>query len=448
MEVIYLHQVYCQNAWNVNLNNGNVNNNNVNYNNNNVVSVSEFRDSTGSSSSFISKESLWEAYLQCLKNKKATASATIFRIDAEQNIHNLWKELCENTYYPTTSIAFITEGREVFAANFRDRCVHTWVAQRIIPLLERQFVRNTWNCRQGKGVLGAVKNVQEQIRKVSCNYTKDAWILSYDLSGFFMHINRGQAATRLIKFIGERYFEKDRDTLIRLIWTILTHAPEKDCIKLGTEKEWEELPERKSLFYNPGLPIGDLPSQLVANFVLDPIDHFINDNFEADRYVDDTILISDNKEKLHRMMPIIRKGLFELCGATVNPYKYKEIHWKEGIKYLGTIIREGKLYPSKKTFWKAKKRIRTYNRCHHKATEAQSFIASLNSYFGRMSHLNSEKERKKLLGLLSKKSLKYVTPAADLSKILITKKPRLVIRQDLRKNRREFNNLKYRLLCE
>lgn len=427
------------------MNNGNVNNNNKN-NTNNVVGLSEFQGTQASGSPaiyHITEEDVRAAYEVCLKRKKATISAVEFRVDEDAKIRRLWKDIATGVYYPGTSIAFITEGREVFAAGFRDRVVHTLVAGRITPLLEQEFVPTTWNCRKGKGTLGAVQNLRRQIREVSRDYTKDAWVLMYDLSGFFMHIDREAAAERLCRFVKERYDGYDKDTLLWLLRTIITHAPEKDCVKMGTDEEWAALPERKSLFFNHGLPIGDLPSQLDGNFELDAVDHFITRLFESNRYVDDTVLVSDDKAKLLGAMPVIRRLLLLTCGATVNPRKYKLCHWSQGFKYLGIIVNGDRAYMSGKTIGRAVNMIRHYNRCRRKRERTAEFVARMNSYLGMMKHYDTDGQRAMLVRRISRRWWEHVA-VGDRDLKLVDRHPRRNrIKRELRTERRMFNNLKY-----
>lgn len=430
------------------MNNGNVNNNNKN-NTNYVLAVSEFQgiQEAGTPVFYLSEEGLWQAYQKCLEHKKSTASAVLFRINELANVRQLHKEISDGTYYPGTSIAFITENREVFAAAFRDRVVHTWVAERIIPLLERQFVPTTWNCREGKGVYWAVQNLREQIRRVSEDYTKDAYIIIFDLSGFFMGINREKAAGRLCKFVADRYVGEDKAVLLHLIRLIITHAPEEDCIRYGSPEEWAALPERKSLFHRHGLPIGDLLSQLDGNFELDIIDHFITRHFESDRYVDDFALISQDKQALLHAMPVIRQMLELTCGAKVNPHKFKLCHWRDGFKYLGVIFREGKAYPSGKTIGKACNAVRYYNHIRNKESRAQDFVSSLNSYLGLMKHYDTVEQREKICNSIAPEWNTYIIISPGCEKINVKYPRRQRLRSKLRQERRFFNNLKYSIKC-
>lgn len=47
--------------------------------------------------------------------------------------------------------------REVFAADFRDRVVHHLIARKIEPLLEAQFIDDSYSTRREKGTLYGIR---------------------------------------------------------------------------------------------------------------------------------------------------------------------------------------------------------------------------------------------------------------------------------------------------
>ena len=98
----------------------------------------------------VTKEEVLHAYMCCMKNKRNTCSALHFELNEASEIISLFQELKSQTYRPTTSIAFVVTRpkiREVFAANFRDRVVHHLFVNRTLPLFERKFIADTYNCR-------------------------------------------------------------------------------------------------------------------------------------------------------------------------------------------------------------------------------------------------------------------------------------------------------------
>lgn len=97
-----------------------------------------------------------EAYFDCRRSKRRTASAIVYEMDYESRIINLCGQINARTYQPGKSICFVVTRpryREVFAASFEDRIVHHYIALRLEPLFEKIFSPRTFNCRKGKGQL-------------------------------------------------------------------------------------------------------------------------------------------------------------------------------------------------------------------------------------------------------------------------------------------------------
>lgn len=83
---------------------------------------------------------------------------------------------------------------------------------------------------------------------------------------------------------------------------------------MGDHRKWAELPANKSLFTVPagyGLPIGNITSQMIANFLLDDADHYLSETLglTIDRYVDDTATVDCDRERLMSAMPVVREYL-------------------------------------------------------------------------------------------------------------------------------------------
>jgi RNA-directed DNA polymerase len=130
---------------------------------------------------------LFEAYFTCRKNKRDTVNALAFEVDYEQNLINLWSDLNSGNYSPNRSIAFIVDKpvkREIFAADFRDRIVHHLIIGKLNPYFEKQFIYDSYACREGKGTHFGIRRVDRFIRQCSESYTKDCYILKLDVQGF------------------------------------------------------------------------------------------------------------------------------------------------------------------------------------------------------------------------------------------------------------------------
>lgn len=102
----------------------------------------------------VKEEDILEAYENCLKDKASSPDAIRFVVNLFENITDLTDAINSRTYEPLPSITFVVSRpvyREVFAANFRDRVIHHYIALRLEPLFEGVFSERTYNCRKGKG---------------------------------------------------------------------------------------------------------------------------------------------------------------------------------------------------------------------------------------------------------------------------------------------------------
>ena len=179
------------------------------------------------------------------------------------------------------SIAFIVNKpvkREIFAADFRDRVVHHLIINKLNPLFEKIFIHDSYACRKGKGTHFGIQRVDRFIRQCSHNYTQDCYVLKLDIQGFFMHINKTLLFAELQAFIEQKYLNADKALLLELCHKVIFYDPTQNCIIKSKRSAWQGLPPDKSLFHSPtqyGLPIGNLSSQVFANFYMNSFDHFI-----------------------------------------------------------------------------------------------------------------------------------------------------------------------------
>ena len=440
------------------MDNGNTNNNNKNNDNNYVRAAAEFQqeDIKRTSNIGISYDDLYIAYMDCRRNKRGTYNAILFEINYETNLLSLRDEINSGIYTPGRSIAFIVNKpvqREIFAADFRDRIVHHWIAMRIEPLLEQIFIGESYNCRRGKGTLAGVKELYRLVQEKSENYTRDCWILKYDLKGFFMSINRSMVTEKLCRFIDEKYQGRDKNILIFLCKKVLLNSPEHNCIIKGSRKDWDGLSDDKSLFTVPegyGLPIGNLTSQLIANFLLNDTDHYLKEKLGLSivRYVDDTVTVGCDKAKLLSAMPQIRKYLWESAGAKIHPHKFYIQHYTKGVKFIGSVVKKERIYIANRTLSNAYKRLHKFNELvtgnsNFVRKYVANFVSSINSYLGLMRHCNAYALRRNYINAICDEWRKLVYIDKEYTKLIIKKRyrTRCKIQYSLQKQRKKFNTL-------
>lgn len=101
---------------------------------------------------------LVQAYLDCRRTKRNSASALAFEAHVESNLFDLHDELASGQYRPGRSICFIItrpKPREVWAAGFRDRVVHHLLYNHVSPRFYASFTADSCACIPGRGTLYA-----------------------------------------------------------------------------------------------------------------------------------------------------------------------------------------------------------------------------------------------------------------------------------------------------
>ena len=368
----------------------------------------------------ISYAELYEAYIDCRKNKRWTENAFNFESNDTVNLQILLKELNDMTYQIGKSICFIVTKpklREVFAADFRDRIVHHLVIRRLMSYLEQYgFIYDSYSCREGKGTLFGVHQIYYKTRECSEDYTKQCYYLKCDLQGFFMSIDKRIIFAKLKKFIDEHHIfnEKEYPIFMDIIHKIVFHCPQYNCIKRSSKSLWEQLPKNKSLFFCDeyhGIPIGNLSSQIFANFLLYTFDVKMCKTFNNfyGRYVDDFIAITTEEDAVKKYVPKIKTYLLEKLGVTLHPNKVSFQPYQNGVNFIGGTIKKQRIYTGNRTvrymFSCLKRNFDKFfhfdkneNIIQHKNIDfkdLQKFQSSINSYLGFIVHYMTYRIREK-----------------------------------------------------
>lgn len=357
---------------------------------------------------------LLEAYYDCRRNKRKTASALVYEMDYESKLIALRDRINTRTYAPGKSICFVVTRpryREVFAASFEDRIVHHYIALRLEPLFEQAFCPYTYNCRKGKGQLYGTNMLRQQIIECSDNYTTDCYIMKLDLRGFFMSIDKCILADLIDRFVEEKYTGEDKDDLRRLCRIVILHEPEKNCERHSPASYWNYLPANKSLFTNgegKGVAIGNLFAQLFANFLLNSLDWLVEElglTYHG-RYVDDFYMIHRDKMVLLNAVPRIREKLSEL-GLELNERKFYFQHYTKGVEFTGSILKPNRVYTCNRTITNFVAAVRRLNAAKD-LRQAEHAVNSINSYLGLLRHNNEYNTRKRVLMMIESQAYEYV----------------------------------------
>lgn len=297
--------------------------------------------------------------------------------------------------------------REIWAAAFRDRIAHHWEYRRFGPIMENFFVAvgdRSMNCRKGYGALRAIDFMEKAIYEYTDRYTRDdCYIVGGDFANFFMSIDKNILWQFLEHIIMDEYEGKDKAALLYMMHSTLFHRCQDNFYRRSPIEMWNELPARKSLFHMDGMPIGNLPSQIWANFIgsifvdwmlqVKHIDGFI-------LFVDDWRCLVRSKEEGRKLIAEIKEYLTNELHITLHPDKIYLQHYTKGTKMVGAVLKPRRVYISNRTrgqFISKMMKLNGQAISHNKCVEMlDSVRASINSYLGLMCHYNSYKVRRKI----------------------------------------------------
>ena len=325
----------------------------------------------------ITFEEVISAYYDCRRNKRNTKQQLNFEFHLENNLWNLYEELKNETYTPSSHLFFIItkpKPREVWAAEFRDRIVHHLIYNRTYQI-ENDYIPTTYACLRNRGTLQCAKDVQKTLRNL-WKHRNEYLLLHVDIANFFVSIDKNQIKKDL-------YPKIHNETTIQLLELFINQNPTEKYYYKGDPKLRELIPDRKSLFDKPsGLPIGNLTSQIFANHYLNNFDWFCKENITEHyfRYMDDMLFVVHKNQKISVVIQKVNDYL-ETLNMQLNPYKTKHNKLEYGVNFCGYIIKPFSIYIRNSTKQRAKF-----------AKEPQS----INSYFGMMRHINCYNLRKSI----------------------------------------------------
>jgi len=309
----------------------------------------------------ISLENLFNAWTEFKKEKANKDDVAEFEINLEDHIFKLHNDLKNKTYKHGEYFSFFVHDpkrRHIHKASVRDRLLHHAIHRVIEPTWDKLFIFDSWSSRKNKGTHGAVNRLQKSGLELSRNYTRTLWVLKLDVRKFFDSVDHDI----LLKILQERTLD---DQLMGLLREIIES-------------------------YSPGLPLGNLTSQLFANVYLNQLDQFVKHELKMTgyiRYADDFIILHQNRELLINCLGKITDLLREQLRLDVHPKKIELKRYTSGIDYLGYVC-----FPNHRVL-RTKTKRRMFKRVNEK---------NYSSYNGILQHCRSKKLQVELIEKVKK----------------------------------------------
>lgn len=310
-------------------------------------------------------ENLLKASRKAQRGKRLKNSTAEFNLNLENELLKLQAELQSRAYRIDSYKQFYIydpKKRLISALPYRDRAVQHALCNIIEPIFNRVLIYDTYACRKDKGSHRAVNRFTMYCRK-------NKYALKCDVKSYFASIDHDV----LFEMIKRKIKDPDALWLVKLI---IDSTP------------------------SPGIPIGNLASQIFANLYLDGLDHYLKETVKCRhyiRYMDDLIVFGNDKGRLSAIKDAIKQYLCRLKLES-HPNKSQIYLTAKGIVFLGY-----KVYPThrlviRQNIKRLRRRIKKYfELLQLKLITPQKIICSIQSWLGYAIHADSFILRRRLL---------------------------------------------------
>jgi hypothetical protein len=112
------------------------------------------------------------------------------------------------------------------------------------------------------------------------------------------------------------------------------------------------------------MPLGNLTSQFFANVYLNELDYFVKHKLKAKyyiRYVDDFVILHQDKEQLEKWKVLIDEFLRCRLKLELHPQKSKLLLLSQGVDFVGFRIFPRYILLRKRNLRNMEKKIELYN---------------------------------------------------------------------------------------
>lgn len=329
-------------------------------------------------------DNLLSAAYSCRKGKTTARSSMFFFANLEENIIALQNELMWGMYLVSEYhhfYVFEPKRRLISAPNFRDRVVHRAIANIIEPAIDKTFSRDSYACRKGKGTHAGADRVQGMIRDAAKK--GKVYALKADIHHYFSSI--------------------DHATLKRLLNIKVKCPTTRDLLFYIIDSSPADAP-------GVGIPLGNLTSQIFANIYLNELDRFVKITLQAEnyaRYMDDVVIISNDKAQLHAWREQIELFLMdELKLKTNSKTQVFPIAKNNGraLDFLGYRIYQSHRLLRKSSVKRIKSKLKKFHKEYREGTVGEKEITqSITSWIAHAKHADTFGLRSQLLKSAFKK---------------------------------------------
>lgn len=256
---------------------------------------------------------------RCKKNVMWKTSVAGYVKNGLVNCYKLRKQLLNDTYkIDEYSIFTITEPkkREIVSTRMKDRVFQRSLCDSYLyGAMTKSFIYDNCACLIGGGTSKARDRLNIHMRRCFVNNGLNFYVLTCDIKNYFGSTRHSVAKTVTSRRITSEWVNRHTDKII-------------ESFNQGEDP-------------HVGMGLGSQITQLTQLAVLDKMDHFIKERLRIKhyvRYMDDFILIHEDKEYLKNCKAEIEKHL-ESIDLKLNIKKTQIFPLSQGIRFLGFMFK-------------------------------------------------------------------------------------------------------------
>ncbi len=337
-------------------------------------------------------ENIYQAVKDSSAGKRYHQENLAFWGRLEENIHYIQESMRTLDFPPDEyNFFYVYEPklRKVVYSDYRTKVIARSIYNVLNPAFSKTFIEDSYSCIKDRGQLAAMQRLSGWIDYVNKS-GKKWYYLKLDIEKFFYRIDHDILMDILRKKICDK-------KLLPVLEHYLCDASMAFGLPLGKTNPMK-VPQEEML-WDVGISIGGGLSHLYGNVYLNELDQYCKRELQIHyyiRFMDDIIILSDDKEKLHQYYELMNWFVTSKLRLHFNE-KTAIRPVTQGVEFVGYMIKPGNVRLRKSTSLRMKRHLkhtqklyRDYRISFDKANQ------TVQSYTAMMKHCNSDALRKKI----------------------------------------------------
>ena len=325
---------------------------------------------------------LYEAYMQSKKSSSWKPQVQMYEMDYLAKLVATSNKLENHVYHARKGSSFTVnergKQRNIRSNPFSDRVIRRCFCDNcLIPELRKYLIHDNGASLSGKGISFTRRRFEQHLHEYYRRYgTNEGYILLIDFSKYYDNIRHDKLMEEIVKRIHDPQelwlLSKILDNF-KVDVSYLSDEMYKNCLNTKFNGEKQSRLDSKYLtgqkFMPKSLAIGDQVSQICSVYFPTRIDNYckiVRSIRWYGRYMDDSYIISNDKQFLHEMLDKITKIASEL-GIFINHKKthiMKINHFFTWLKLRYKLTETGHLVikVNPKTVTRERRKLKKYHK--------------------------------------------------------------------------------------